>query len=303
MKFLYLLLLCLVAGEVMASDSTNWPDHWMRSYERFKAFKSSHNAFWPKTSIETNKSKHITSFSINDYADAEKSTIEYYHRGYRILTSGRALNSQIAYSKFFPDTYIVAHKIVSPIGYQHCFPLHQVEIKSTDKRLVAEQVESVSDPNHFWPNEQGLLFYGFNLSPSGHLADIYEGPQKVENPISLKIDEDLIIHTEFSPATEGFESVRWRLYRNGQLIHTDPLQAIPKEIHYGPGWYVIHAVIEGDDGYMIVSNPLEFYAHPDGSATGSLIPEDNDGDQTPDYLESFFAFAECLLKYQYHTFS
>lgn len=124
----------------------------------------------------------------------------------------------------------------------------------------------------------------FHVFSNGHPFDIYNRNDKVLDSVLLQIDSRMRIHKTLVQDKVGLGVADFVLYRTGKEILREPLGKETYQINK-PGRYQAIAVVNGPQGEMIVSNILEFHIHPDGTETGSLIPEDSDKDGIPNYVE------------------
>ncbi len=268
--------LLVIAGLLLAASThaenpdpfVEWPDGWRSAYARFHDFADAQRRLWPRSEAEILPDGSIHHGIPITETTTEHITTEFFHNGVSILSSGGTdgiLDDSLA--RFFqPGRYTLAIKTSGSLDYQYAFPIDRFEI-ADDRRSVRKAAEDPSEA--VWPNERILSFFNFHVLPHRNPNDIREVNAKVSPTLRLDLTNSSEVRRELL-TDQAERQLVWRIYHQGALIEDGPAGGVlAKQMTGGPGTYQVLLGIDGPDGFMPVSNFLEFPLFP--SAEGSLV--------------------------------
>ena len=135
-----------------------------------------------------------------------------------------------------------------------------------------------------------LHFLDFDIFPHGSPSHLHTGSRKVTPVVHLKLDNHGIVERDLLPNAGAEQLLRWRIYHNGRLVRRDSAAGITHiDTNLGSGTYQVWMGVEGPNGFMPVSNLLEYPLFPDASGNKVVVPVDTDGDGMPDFFAALSA--------------
>ncbi len=191
-------------------------------------------------------------------------------------------------------SYTVALKTSGSLGYQYAFPLLRFEVTATEPPAIRELTRESVDES-VWPNQRLFEFFNFHVLPHHNPNDIRGANNKVSPAITLRVDNAGTIHRGLlSDAAEN--SLRWRIYHQGQLVDGGSAAGVPeKHLTSGVGTYQVLIGVEGADGFMPVSNFMEFPLFPTGDGNLVVVPELSPGARVPDGFDDIVTSGDPSL--------
>ena len=229
----------------------------------------------------------------------EHLTLCIYRRGRPILgrllkeSSTENLIADDRYRFQAPGPYATYIESCGPLGYQTHFPIVWIETHQAagpaGSTLQIRATKAPGPGESVWPNEQSQLFKDFHVFPNINPNKIYEANSKVTPPALLRVTHKGVIKREtlFEPAVE--ELLHWRVYHEGRLIEEGPAAGMktfdPKS---GVGSYVAWIGVVGPNGFMPVSNLLEYPLFPTDTGENVIPAVNNRKVATPGPVERAF---------------
>ena len=277
---------------------SGWPDGWIDTYHRFEKFISAQKEGLPESDLEISPTGGIQT-SLPAEVDREThTTVVFYHEGADILEMGlsKDLFGQGRQSFFPPSTYAVCLKTCGTlVGYQFRYPLtwFQTERAKADHfgkdHLTIRVIEPPQPADDYWPNERLLRFCDFLVLPKNNPLIFLRKNHKVTPSVDLAVtNAGVIQRTKLDDSMEKY--LRWRIYYNGRLIEKGVATG---DLHHattqGPGTYVAFVGVEGPNGFMPVSNHLQFPLFPERNGSMAVLPTASNGDGVPDFLRDTLA--------------
>ena len=285
-----------------AAEFAGWPDTWVAAYEHFDRFIAGQTTTWPAARLEIAEDGTIT-HGVRLHGSINEHVYFYlFHYGRGILEVGMAENLGNRYP-FQIGEYTACVRISSKYGYQYVYPAVRFAMDalpagsappgSDDFPLRVRTLAAPADSESVWPNERMLHFLDFDIFPHGSPSHLHTGSRKVTPVVHLKLDNHGIVERDLLPNAGAEQLLRWRIYHNGRLVRRDSAAGITHiDTNLGSGTYQVWMGVEGPNGFMPVSNLLEYPLFPDASGNKVVVPVDTDGDGMPDFFAALSATEE-----------
>lgn len=281
-----LLLTGTVGGTVSGEPFAGWPKSWSDVYYRFEKFIATQNEYvMPPVLTILPQGKLEHDIDLN-----RKPTLVLFTEGRCILESGCDHYTLEGNEAFFqPGIYAACFKSFDNLfGYQYSHPLTWFQVdhvrnhgKSAIRGETRLRVSMLAQPqptDDYWPNDRLLRFWDFQVFPRINPLEFYRNNNKVSPKVTLAVTNAGIVQRDKldDPAEK---ILRWRIYLNGRLVERGSATGdINHAVRRGTGSYVAFVGLEGPNGFMPVSNLLEFPLFPERNGTMAVLPSlDEDG--------------------------
>jgi len=288
----------LAAQPQTGGSFAGWPDGWVKAYQRFENYNAARAEFFPAANLEISPTGQISHGVRLATSPEENLGIDFYNAGRRFLL--KAVNghlSEIGDSVLFPPgTYTAVLQSCGFAGFQDHYPFLWFEIEPLEKdrpgAAANVQVRAIPPPQpaeNFWPNERLCKFLDFHIFPDHAPDDIYRRNARVSPNVTLKLtNSGTIQRDKLAPELEKL--LRWRIYHNGRLIEKGTAKGVVKyDADRGTGTYQIFVGVEGPNGFLPVSNLLQFPLFPEASGRRTVFPPATNPEKFPDFFLKIFS--------------
>lgn len=275
-----------------------WPQSWVDAYQRFEAYNAAREKYFPAANLEILSDGKI-SHSVQLFPGRmEHLTVDFFRNGRKspgvpVSGAGDASGSQQE-SHMPPGTYAAGLKSCGLAGYQYLYPLLWFEISQSEPDISTERstpdnarVRMIAPPHpseDFWPNERMFKFFDFHVFPGRNPKEIQEKNAKVSPDITLRLTNSGTVSRDSLDAPLD-KLLCWRIYHNGRLVKNGPAAEVTSfKADQGPGTYQAIVGVAGPNGFMPISNFLEFPLFPDRAGGFSVFPAVTNAARFPDFL-------------------
>lgn len=258
-----------------------WPPSWASAYRRFEKFIETGNTHLPASNLQVQEDGSIeTSAPSADVKNGQREVAVYkYGLGRSAYLQTKGENKYFLRILQPGMVYPVVLKSLTSLGYQYAYPFKWITTK--EENLVGGKTQTViketnppEDPESVWPNERLFHFLDFNVFPKITPYDLLETNNKVRPWMRLAVTNDGTVYRQkFEAALE--KHLRWRIYRDGELIEKGPLTADTaiRRFFDRTGDYQVFVGLEGPSGFMPVSNQMNFPLFPDEQGGLCVYPK------------------------------
>lgn len=279
-----------------------WPPGWVESYQRFENFIQARKAHWPSSGLEISPQGDLTHAVRFAESHTEHLSLTLFRRGsgVRSLKINRPVFSGSDDSWATPGVYAITLYGSTRVGYQHFFPILWIEVQefsgseleggSKVRERKLQMIDAPAPGEDAWPNERMLLFLDFHIFPRAFPDQITEENRKVNPVVLLRLNREGVIERDRLADENAERLLEWRVYHDGTLIKNDSANGVTRlESPRAVGIYQVFAGVEGPNGFMPVSNLVEYPLFPQPGGNLAVIPQDKNGDGTPDFLDEIMA--------------
>jgi hypothetical protein len=195
-----------------------------------------------------------------------------------------------------PGLYSAHVKTASAIGYQHHDPKIWFKLLEIDnggepnKGFKIVQLEDDPYGETRIPNLRLTNFRDFHVfTGSRNPNDIRKKNKLLIPPVDLRIIENRSVEASGLDRLEQMPKLFWWIYRDGHLIDRMPVDDSRRlTVDEGIGNYYTFIAVEGPNGFMPVSNIVNFPLFPKKGGGFECFPMDHNGNQLPDCLEDSY---------------
>jgi len=285
-----ILSLATVSNAAPEANFAGWPEDWISAYQRFEKFVATQNENVPETDVTISPTGVITS-DLPDSVDRETfTTAVFFQEGVDILEMG--LKGQFLNGRR-EGTYAICLRTTGKlVGYQYVHPLRwfQVEpakaVGDRSRRGTVRMIEQPQPEMDNWPNDRLLRYHDFQVLPHNNPLEFIRVNKKVSPKITLAVTNAGIIQRQkLDDAHEKL--LRWRIYFNGHVVEKDAATGdLQHAVAQGMGSYVAFVGVEGPNGFMPVSNFLQFPLFPELDGHMAVVPAVTNADGLPDSVRA-----------------
>jgi hypothetical protein len=273
-----------------------WPQTWKETYHRFENYNAACEKSFSRPNLEILPDGRIF-HTVQLFRDrAEHLDVVTYRNGYGAGWGGRdpetPLFSNNGARWYPPGIYAATLMSCGMAGYQNLYPMVWFEVLPGEPGrdghqtgdLAVRMVEPPAKTDEVWPNERLLKFLDFHVFPNHNPTEIYKKNAKVSPCVTLGLtNSGTITRDKLEPSLEKL--LHWRIFHNGHLIEGGSANNSSQfNADRGPGTYQAFVGLEGPNGFMPVSNFLQFPLFPEKSGKNAVFPSATNAHRFPDFL-------------------
>ncbi|MDR3401040.1 MAG: hypothetical protein P4L99_00970 [Chthoniobacter sp.] len=293
------LLLAAVTGCGAEPEQSfaGWPKGWVETYQRFEKFIAAQKESVPASDLEFSPEGGISTSRPAEINPVTHTTVVFYRQGADILEMGMngGLFEEGRQGLFPPGIYATCLMTCGKmVGYQYIHPLQWFQVEPAGAgdapdgrnagRMTIRTIEQPQPEADYWPNDRLLRFCDFQALPNRGFLAFFREISKVSPSVILAVTNAGVVQREkLDDALEKL--LQWRIYCNGRLVEKG---SAAEDLHHavasGVGTYVAFVGVEGPDGFMPVSNYLQFPLFPERDGSMAVLPATSSGDGVPDCL-------------------